>query len=393
VSLVFIVVSSISVTLAWFAYSGLSKVSTEIGVKAWYIELEKDGQVVSNDVVISLSEVYPGMEIVDEKINIKNLGDSDAQVKYSIVSARILGKEEDNYFVSESTTSPYVEDLLSHNYPFHININLDRGYVLSKGEDNVFEVSVSWPLDSDNDEFDSYWGIEAFKFQENEDNLKLLDPEYQVRPAIEVVISVIAEQYLESDTSSDPNYNLGDTIYYDVVNNAPCIEVSSTCLKSYVLDVNNKTIDSTVTLLPDPTNTLVSSTFSDYSSSFSSLVSTWTVTNRALEVDDALNIISLDIINSLLVRENISDSIIGNLSYDNRIITEKTKAITYNGYYKYLNESFNYLSSSTCYWTNTEYDASNGFALKEIDTTYSKLYNEPKTTSCKVVPVIIVNKT
>ena len=41
VSLFFIAVSLISVTLAWFAYSGLAKVDTEIDVKTWYIKFQK----------------------------------------------------------------------------------------------------------------------------------------------------------------------------------------------------------------------------------------------------------------------------------------------------------------------------------------------------------------
>ena len=108
--------------------------------------MDKDGQAVSNDIVISLSDIYPGMDIVDEVVNIKNLGDSDAQLNYSIVSARILGDEADNYLIDDTTTSSeYVEDVLSHNYPFHININLSKNYILAKGEESSFEVSVSWP--------------------------------------------------------------------------------------------------------------------------------------------------------------------------------------------------------------------------------------------------------
>jgi hypothetical protein len=42
ISLFFVAVSFISVTLAWFVYSGLSTVKTEVNVKAWYIELEKE---------------------------------------------------------------------------------------------------------------------------------------------------------------------------------------------------------------------------------------------------------------------------------------------------------------------------------------------------------------
>ena len=71
---IFIVLSFISVTLAWFAYSGLSNVSTVVDVKAWYITLEKNGEEISNDIVISLSEIYPGMETLDEVVKIKNLG-------------------------------------------------------------------------------------------------------------------------------------------------------------------------------------------------------------------------------------------------------------------------------------------------------------------------------
>ena len=41
-SLFFTAVSFISVTLAWFAYSGLVTTQTEVNVKAWYIEFNKN---------------------------------------------------------------------------------------------------------------------------------------------------------------------------------------------------------------------------------------------------------------------------------------------------------------------------------------------------------------
>ena len=98
-SLFFIAISFISVTLAWFAYSGMAKVSTDIEVKSWLIEFEKKDKTVSNNIVISLSEIYPGMETLHETIKIKNKGDSDARLSASIVSARILDEE----FNSEKT--------------------------------------------------------------------------------------------------------------------------------------------------------------------------------------------------------------------------------------------------------------------------------------------------
>ena len=73
---IFIVTSFIFTTFAWFAYSGLRSVSTEIDVKAWYIELSKSGEVVTNDIVITLDDVYPGMETVDEIVNIEELNEA-----------------------------------------------------------------------------------------------------------------------------------------------------------------------------------------------------------------------------------------------------------------------------------------------------------------------------
>lgn len=392
VSLLFLVISFISVTLAWFAYSGLLNVATEINVKAWYIELEKDGQLVSNEIIVSLAEIYPGMETVKEVVNIKNLGDSDAQVRYSLISARILDDPEHNYVINDITTSEYVEDLLSHEYPFHINMNLTKRYVLSKGEESIFEISISWPLDSGDNELDSLWGTAAYVFYQNEENKKNQDPEYQIRPSIQIIISLVAEQYLETDIASDYRYNLGDTVLFDVVTNSICSEVSSTCLETYIIDVNNTLSDEIVTLLPNPNNVYLNGSYHDYDSLFNTITNDWTVNTRPLLVEDLLKIISTDIINSFLIREELSDAIIGNLNYDNRMSIELNKAISYNGYYRFINEKFPYLVATNCYWTNSEYDSLNSFAVKVNDENTSKLYNESKTSSCNVVPVILVNK-
>ncbi len=393
ISLVFVIVSFISVTLAWFAYSGLANITTEIDVKAWYIELEKDGETVSNDIVISLSEIYPGMDIVTETVSIKNLGDSDAQVNYSIVSARILDDPADKYTVDgETITSAYVNDRLAHEYPFRINMNLTRNYVLSKGEESLFEVSVSWPLDSDNDALDSLWGTEAYKFYLNEAEQQDLDPTYVVKSPIKIRISVTAEQYIESSTVSDPNYNLGDSVLFDVVNNTRCEEVSSICLKTYIIDVNNKLGDNTVTLLADPTVTYLNTTYNNYNSTLASITTTWAVDTRGLSANDLLNIVSTDVINSFLIRDSLSDAIIGNLKYNNRMSTEINRAISYNGYFRFINERFEQLVATNCYWTNTEYSANNAFASKKNNEVNAMIYGEDKTTSCNVVPVILASK-
>lgn len=392
-SIFFIIVSFISVTLAWFAYSGLATTTTEIGVKSWFIELEKDGQVVSNDVIISLPEIYPGMPIVTEEINIKNLGDADASVKYAIDSARILGDANDNYVVNETTTtSNQVEDILAHNYPFHLNINLSKNYVLAKGTDTKFTVSVSWPLDSNNNQFDSEWGKKAYAFNKSEQDLQALDPEYQIRTPIRVVISITAEQYLNSSSESDPRFNLGDTILYDVINNNKCSLVNSTCLKTTVIDLNNKTSDTQVTLLPDPNIEYLDNLFGEYNNTLTTMTSTWNATTRALTLNDMLPIVARDITESVLVRPEISDAIIGTLSNIDRFNSSVNQVTSSNGYYRFISSKFSYLSSNDCYWLNNVYDINNSFAIKNIDDTYTKIYPEAKTNNCHIIPVIIANK-
>ena len=113
---------------------------------------------------------------------------------------------------------------------------------------------------------------------------------------------------------------------------------------------------------------------------------------RPLVVEDLLNIISTDITNSVLVRENLSDTVIGNLNYEGRKEIELNKAIAGNGYYKFLNEKFPFLVSSKCYWINSQYNEENAFALTKIDEIHSKIYNENKQTECEIVPVIIASK-
>lgn len=391
ISLFFVVVSFISVTLAWFVYSGLSTVKTEVNVKAWYIELEKGGEVVSNDIVISLDEIYPGMETIEEEIKVKNLGDSDAKVSYEIISARILGAEEDNYIVSDTITSDYVEDRISHEYPFHINIDLSKGFVLAKTDESVFKVSISWPLDSGNDELDSLWGTNAYKFKLEEQNKKIQDESYQMLASIRLDIKLTAEQYIETPDTSDIDFRLGNEILFDVSLNKKCTEESDTCIRTNVIDVNNTISDTEVTLLPKVTKEYASGTYANINTIYSNQIVNWNVKTRILNINDILNVISKDIKESVFVRPNISDLVIGNLNYQDRIDKIILKAINSKGYFKYLNK-FSYFYSSDCFWLNNEYDLNNSFAVAPFDDNSMKIYGENKASVCKVIPVIITEK-
>ena len=387
--IIFTVTSFIFTTFAWFAYSGLKSVSTEIDVKAWYIEITKDGQAVTNDIVISLEDVYPGMETVDEIVNIENKGDSDASLRYEITSARIL---DTTLSADTSQTIGLLEDNLSHSYPFHVNIDLSKHFIRSGGDTSTFEVSVSWPLDSGNDYLDTTWGMNSYSFQQSEQEQVEEDPEYVPRSAIQIVISVIAEQYIENSSASDMNFNLGDTILYDVSLDESCESISNTCISTTVLDYDSKVGDTTVTLLPSLYSEFLTGTWSEFETKLATYTSSWNVSNRALTVDDLMKPISHDIMNTLLNGEDISPQILGNLNYSGRLSTEKNRIITFEGYYTFLNQKYGYLAHNGCFWTNTSFDTDHAFAFGKLNELKTEIYGKEKIDTCKIVPVIIADK-
>jgi len=389
-SLVFAVVSFISVSFAWFAYSGLVDVKTEVGVKAWYIEFEKNNEVVSNDIVISLSDLYPGMEPLSEVITIKNLGDSDAKLNYSIDYARILDDNKDYYALSDDYTSDRIEDALAHNYPFSINATLSKTRLNAKDTDAEFIVTVSWPLDSGNDKLDSLWGSKAYQFEKKQEEMKKKDSNYNKEPSINIGIDVSAQQVTDDVNDLDYDFEFGKTVLFDVKSNMICYALSETCLKTYVIDDANLIGDKNVSLLPDISSLNLEGTFANYKSILDEKVSSWNAKTRELEAKDILKVISKDINNSLIVTPNISDSILGTVKFSTRADDILTKVGNTNGYISYDNK-YKLFNSDTCIWTSTKYNNASGYAYTK-DNDKSKVYGESNNTTCNIIPVIIAQK-
>lgn len=381
-SITFMVISFISVTLAWFAYSGLSKVDTDVTVKSWYIEFKRGEEVATKDIVISLDDVKPGMETNTEEIVINNKGDSDASIKYKIEYVKILN--EDNMTSSLDTTSDYIEDAIAHNYPFHINIGLDRNNVLLKGEENRFKISVSWPLDSGDDKLDSLWGNKAYQYQKDTNSSS---------PLIKIGISLIAEQVIEDDENElDHNYDLGKLILYDVKDNKACNNISSTCIKTHVIDTKNKIADDTVTLLPSFDNNYLENTFYNSDSLYNNIISSWSANTRKLSVEDVLKVISTDIDNTIIKKEGLSDLILGKVDYKTRASTILDNNSNNNASYVFKNSTFLYLASNTCYFLDGHDNSTFAYSLAKIDNDTSSINMVSKDKTCKVIPVIIASK-
>lgn len=392
ITIFFAVTSFMAVTLAWFAYSGLSSLTTDIDVKAWLIELSKDGDKVSNEIVISLTEIYPGMDIISEVMDIKNLGDSDAKLQYNVTSARILGDESDYYeYDFNNPNGEYIEDSLSHNYPFHINMSFSKTHLLAKGDEGTFTVSVSWPLDSDNDAADSEWGNNAYSFQQNEIRKKMEDSSYGIQPSIKIVINVVAEQYVINNESSDLNYYVGKRINFDPVSNKSCEVVGGNCYETRVIDMDNKTSDLEVNLMLSPQNEYMQSDFDNYETNLDLLTSSWQVPYRGLELKDILKIISKDVINSKVLINNLSPTILGYACYENRLDNIISEAKVKEAAFSFSNNKA-YLTSDSCYWLNTDLDLTSTYSIIKEDNNTSIINKKDNLNLCNIVPVIKVEK-
>ena len=376
-SLFFAGMSFISITLAWFAYSGLVTTSTKIDVKSLLIEFDKNGDPVSSNIVIPLSEIYPGMNTVSETISIKNKGDSNAILSYEISSARIL-----NDYVTPNGELGYVEDQLSNEYPFHINMSLSDTYINANDGTGEFVISVSWPLDSGHDKDDNDWGSFSYEYQQNNPG----------NPAIEIQINLKASQYIGDNESPDIDYKVGNIVLYNPTLNKLCKSLNEeNCIQTYVIDKNNLIGDTEITLLPTVSEFNFEATGNTYESIAEEVLQNYP-SARLLKVEDLLPIISKDVLNSIILYPKYSNKIIGNLNYVRREESNLTHTVNNNGIYRFTTIDYMYLATDNCIWLDTDYKDNDHFALTKLDATYSKIYNEKKDTTCKLIPVFKVTK-
>ena len=66
--------------------------------------------------------------------------------------------------------------------------------------------------------------------------------------------------------------------------------------------------------------------------------------------------------------------------------------INYNGYFSFNNQRFSDLSSTRCYWIDSQYGTDKAFALEKVNDTTSRIYGNDINNSCSIIPVIIVSK-
>lgn len=163
-------------TFAWFIYSRRVDDSFDVSIKAWNVVFDDGEHTITNNYIVTLANVYPGMEDYNNSIKVYNQGEVDALFTYTILSAKILGQEyvtaegkiDEGIVPSDSDiTSAQLESEFLNNYPFKVKLESNGSSISSGNGEMSFNVSVKWDYESGNDELDTYWGNQAYLYKES----------------------------------------------------------------------------------------------------------------------------------------------------------------------------------------------------------------------------------
>lgn len=166
-------------TFAWFIY--ISKVENSITAKVreWKVSFDVNGSNVSQSIELAVDSLYPGMETVNQVLNVSNNGETPARISYEVLEAKILGDNLKNY----NLTDDEILEKLANDYPFTIDFVSSNDEITSRSLETI-TISVSWPYESGDDLNDTLWGNRAYDFHHASPTI----------PSIQLVIKVTAFQ-------------------------------------------------------------------------------------------------------------------------------------------------------------------------------------------------------
>ena len=173
--LIFLAVLLAANSYAWFIYVNNVSNRLDVHVRAWRVDFEDDGQVVE-EVNVEVDNAYPGMTNFTKSVIAHNYSDLPATASYKILYANIMGTE---YYSQEGKadagmniigtepTSSELETMLTSNYPFTFGFNLSQTSLVALTGSATYTVSLTWPYESGDDEEDTYWGVTAYDYKED----------------------------------------------------------------------------------------------------------------------------------------------------------------------------------------------------------------------------------
>lgn len=171
-------------TYAWFIYATRVSSDLSVHISSWNVEFSVGEDETVTNIVIAVERIYPGMEVAENNIVVKNKGEIKAELDYEILSLKVMNE---SYKVGENITTEGLENKIKTEYPFKINISKDDTLLSEGTGEGKFTVAVEWPFESGDDELDTLWGNKAYEYYSENPNAK----------SIEIELKLIAQQISE----------------------------------------------------------------------------------------------------------------------------------------------------------------------------------------------------
>lgn len=182
-------------TYAWFSFVSTVSTDMQVHVDAWSVNFEVDDEIIEKELLFEIDHAYPGMDEVKKEVRISNAGDRDAKLSHKIVMIRVLN---DTYVVESELTSEEKNKLdgteteitqeemirmLEEDFPFSVAVETSTE-ILQAHNAGTVAMKFNWEYDSGNDELDTQYGVDSYKYyEENPD-----------KSAIQIKIKVKAQQ-------------------------------------------------------------------------------------------------------------------------------------------------------------------------------------------------------
>lgn len=147
-NLILLIVLLMFNSYAWFIYN--TKVSTSLSAKieAWDIAYISNGIRETQNIILDVEKIYPGMTIYTHQITVNNNGDTNAELSFAVRKVEILGQV---YQVDATTTPEMLYNKLQNDFPFKTTVT----------------IKLEWEYESEvtgKDELDTQYGTSAYQF-------------------------------------------------------------------------------------------------------------------------------------------------------------------------------------------------------------------------------------
>lgn len=191
--IIILIVFIMANTFAWFIYANKVSSNINVHVKGWNVTFEANQNQITNQVNVTVDDLYPGMTDYEYNISAYNNSEVTANLTYEIIEARILN---DTYVtvegrgsrgetvLSTDLLSADLEDMLAEDYPFTITLSTTGSLLSTNNGQQDFYLNVEWPYENNQDALDTTWGIAASNYKTSHPN----------SPSISLIVKLIITQ-------------------------------------------------------------------------------------------------------------------------------------------------------------------------------------------------------